>query len=140
MIKKKLLTHALKNGQKQISEKIFLKSLKFVQKHQKKSHSEIIKLLLTNIAPIFKIVKLKNKNRKKNFVKEIPTFLSNYDYRISWGIKYFMEISTSKQSIYNQLQFEILSNLSREGNTVKFKNKLQNETLVKKKYFKYYRW
>ena len=141
-LKKKILTHILQNGEKQISEKIFTKSLKSIQKFHKKSHSEIIKLALASATPIFKIVKLKNKKHKKNSVKEIPSFLFNYSHRTSWGIKYLIRTSISKKNkcVSNQLKFGILKNLSYEGNAVELKNKFQNTTLLKKTYLKYYRW
>ena len=141
-LKKKFLTHILQNGEKQISEKIFTKSLKSIQKFQKKSHNEIIKLALANATPIFKIVKLKNKKRKKNSVKEIPSFLFNYSYRTSWGAKYLIRTSILRKNrcVSNQLKLGILENLSYEGNAVELKNKFQNTTLLKKTYLKYYRW
>lgn len=138
--KKKLLNHILQNGKKQISEKILTKSFKSIQKSQKKSHTEIVKLAILNSTPMFRILKLKNKRRKKNSVKEIPAFLSNYTYRTSWSLKYLVKTSKLNNGISNQLTHEIMSSIIHEGNAVTFKDELQNKTLPKKKYFRHYRW
>ena len=141
-IKKKLLKHILKNGKKPISEKILTKSFKSIQKQQNKSHSEIFKLAIINSTPMFRIIQLKNKRRKKKSVKEIPAFLSTYKYRTSWGLKYLTKISTSKtDNIFsNQLKQEILYSAKDESSVITFKNELQNKTLKGRKYFRHYRW
>lgn len=141
-LKKKLLKHILKNGKKPVSEKILTKSFKSIQKFQKKSHKEILRLAVINSTPMFRVIKLRNKRRKKKSIKEIPAFLSTYTYRTSWGLKYLAKASTSKtDNIFsNQLKHEILSSARRESNTVMLKNELQYKALEKKKYFKHYRW
>ena len=141
-LKKKLLNYIFKSGRKQTSEKILTKSFKFIQKAQKKSHCEIAKLAILNSTPMFRVIKLRNKRRKKKSIKEIPAFLSNYTYRTSWGLKYLVKTSTMKMSsvFSNQLKHEILSNATSEGDAVIFKNEVENKVLPKKKYFRYYRW
>lgn len=141
-LKKKLLNHILESGKKQTSEKIFSKNFKSIQKSQKKSHNEIVKLALLNTTPMFRIIKLKNKRRKKKSVKEIPAFLSHYTYRTSWGLKYLVKISNSKPSnaFISQLKDGILSNAKSEGHAVTLKNEFQNRALQTKKYFRHYRW
>jgi ribosomal protein S7 len=141
-IKNKLLKHILINGKKPISEKILTKSFKSIQKHQNKPHSEIFKLAIINSTPMFRIIKLKNKRRKKKSVKEIPAFLSTYAYRTSWGLKYLVNNATSKTDniFFNKLKHEILFNAIDESSTITFKNELQNKTLKERKYFKHYRW
>ena len=141
-LKKKLLTHILKNGRKQISEKILTKSFKLIQKSQKKSHNEIVKLAILNLTPMFRVIKLKNKRRKKKSIKEIPAFLSNDIYRTSWGLKYLTKSSMQKTSgvFFKEFKHKILSNATSEGSAVAFKNELQKKALPRKKYFKHYRW
>jgi small subunit ribosomal protein S7 len=141
-LKKKFLKHILKNGKKSISEKILNKSFKFLQKSQKKSHGEILRLAILNSTPIFRIIKLKNKRRKKKSIKEIPAFLSTYKYRTSWGLKYLINTSNSKtnNTFSNQLNHSILESAKHTSNTITFKNELQNKALEKKKYFRHYRW
>ena len=142
IIKKKLLNHILKSGKKQISEKILTKSFKSIQKYKKKPHYQILKLAIINTTPMFRLIKLKKKNRKKKSIKEIPAFLSNYIYRTSCSLKYLIKISALRTDniFFNKLKQEILSSAAHKSNTVMFKNELQNRILLKKKYFRHYRW
>jgi ribosomal protein S7 len=142
-LKEKVLNHIQKNGKKKTSEKILTKSFKSMQKYQKKSHNEVIKLAITSTTPTFRVIKLKNnRRRKKKSVKEIPAFLSTYMFRSSWALKYLVKTSNKKTSnvFYNQFKDETLLNAKQEGNAVKFKNELQNKALQKKKFFRHYRW
>lgn len=137
-LKRKTINHILKNGKKQISEKILKSSVKSVQKFQKKSHNEILKLAIFNSMPTFRIIKLK---RRKSLL-EIPAYLSSYKYRASWGLKYLTKTLTSSSNhiFYKQLKNEILSNASSTTETAKPKDEIQKNVLKKKKYFKHYRW
>jgi ribosomal protein S7 len=141
-LKKKLLKHTLKNGKKLISEKALTKSFKSIQKSKKKPHNEILKLAILNSTPMFRIIKLKNKKRRKQSTKEIPAFLSTYQYRTSWGLKYLTKTSTLKtfNSFSSQLKHEILLTAKHDSNAVTLKKELQTKALEKKKYFKHYRW
>ena len=141
-IKKKLLKHILKNGKKLVSEKILTKSLKSIQKSQKKPHNEIVKLAVINSTPMFRVIKLKNKRRKKKSTKEIPAFLSTYLYRTSWSLKYLSKTLSSKidTGFSNKLKHEILSSAKHESSTITLKNELQTKAFEKKKYFRHYRW
>jgi len=141
-LKNKLLNHILDKGKKRISEKILLKNFKSIQKSQKKSHNEIVKLAIVNLTPMFRIIKLKNKRGRNKSVTEIPAFLSNYTYRTSWGLKHLVNNSTSKTTynFFNKLKSEIINNTMHEGSAITFKNELQNKALHKKKYFRHYRW
>lgn len=142
-LKKKFLKHILKNGKKSISEKILNKSFKSLQKSQKKSHGEILRLAILNSTPIFRIIKLKNKRRKKKSIKEIPAFLSTYKYRTSWGLKYLINTSNLKTNntiFSDQLNRSILESAKHTSSTITFKNELQSKALEKKKYFRHYRW
>ena len=142
-IKKKILNHILKDGKKKTSEKILTRSFKSIQKSQKKSHNDIMKLSIINLTPTFRVIKLKNnKRRKTKSTKEIPAFLSTYFFRSSWALKYLIQASRKKTSnvFCNQLTDEALLNAKHEGNAVKFKNEIQDQVLQKKKYFRHYRW
>jgi ribosomal protein S7 len=142
-LKKKILNHIFKNGKKKTSEKILTKSFKSIQKSQKKSHNEIMKLSIMNATPAFRVIKLKNnKRRKKKSIKEIPAFLSTYIFRSSWALKYLVQTSRKKTSnvFYTQLTNEALLNAKHEGNAIKFKNEVQDQALQKKKFFRHYRW
>jgi ribosomal protein S7 len=137
-LKRKTINHILKSGKKQVSEKILKNSVKSVQKAQKKSHNEILKLAIFNLMPTFRIIKLK---RRKSLL-EIPAYLSSYKYRASWGLKYLTRTLTlnSDHIFYKQLKNEILSNANSITETAKPKDEIQKNVLKKKKYFKHYRW
>ena len=62
-LKKKILNHILKDGKKKTSEKILTRSFKSIQKSQKKSHNDIMKLSIINLTPTFRVIKLKNNKR-----------------------------------------------------------------------------
>jgi ribosomal protein S7 len=141
-LKKKLLGHISRSGKKQVSEKTFTKSIKFIQKSQKKFHREIVKLAILNSTSMFRVITLKNKKRRKNSVVEIPAFLRSYTHRTSWSLKYLIKTLTSKTShnISSQLKQGIISNLVYENSAAVFKRELEKKTLTKKRYFKHYRW
>lgn len=141
-LKQKLFNYILKNGEKKTSEKIVSKSFKSIQKYNKKSHNEVVKLSLINSTPTFRIVKLKNNRRKKKSVKEIPAFLSNYGFRTSWALKFIIQIINKKASdtFSEKFKKEILLNAKYQGNAVTFKDELQNQALKNKNYFRYYKW
>jgi ribosomal protein S7 len=137
-LKRKTINHILKSGKKQVSEKILKNSVKLVQKSQKKSHNEILKLAIFSSMPTFRIIKLK---RRKSLL-EIPAYLSSYKYRASWGLKYLAKTLTSNPDyiFYKQFKNEILSNANSITETAKPKDEIQKNVLKKKKYFKHYRW
>lgn len=137
-LKKKITNHIFKQGKKQRSEKILKTSIKSIQKFQKKSHYEIIKLTILNSIPTFRVIKLK---KKKSNV-EIPTFISSLQHRTSWGIKYLIKTFTSEtnNTLNQKLKKTFLSNATTKNETIKFKDELQKNALKKKSSFKYYRW
>ena len=141
-LKEKLLNHIFDNGKKKTSEKLTKKLFKSIQKDQKKSHNELIKLAIINSTSTFRIIKLKNTRRKrKKTTKEIPAFLSNYIYRTSWALKYLTNPIDKKTNYYlKHLKQELVLNAKNQGNNIKLKNELQDQTIKKKKYFRYYRW
>jgi ribosomal protein S7 len=146
-LKQKILSYFLKNGKKQNCESILLKTIKHIQKSNKQSHTEIIKLSVLNTTPIFKIIKLKQKKKKKKKgmknVKEIPGFLSNRIFRLSYALKLTITTARKKKTnltFYNQLKNEILLNAKYSSNTINLKDESQKQALQKKKFFKHYRW
>jgi ribosomal protein S7 len=142
-LRKKLLNHLTKYGKKHKSEKTVIKSFKLVQKRQKKNHNKTIKFSILNTIPVFKIVKLTNKKRRKKSIKKIPILLSNYESRTSWGLKYLIKNATpqTKQSaFFTKLENEFLLAATSNSNAVKIKDSLQNEALQEKKSFRFYRW
>lgn len=136
-LKKKIVNHIFKQGKKQKSEKILKTTIKSIQKFQKKSHNEIIKLAMLNSIPTFRVIKLKKKKSKI----EIPTFVFTIPHQVSWGIKLLIKTSFETNKTLNQkLKKTFLSNAMLKNETIKFKDELQKNALKKKSYFKYYRW
>ena len=101
-LKQKILNYFLKNGKKQNCENILLKTIKHIQKANKQSHTEIIKLSILNTTPIFRVIRLKKKKQKKKRgiknVKEIPAFLSNKNFRSSWALKLLITTTKKKKN------------------------------------------
>lgn len=137
-LKKKIINHIFRQGKKQKSEKIFKTTIKSIQKFQKKSHNEIIKLAMLNSIPTFRITKLKKKKSKI----EVPTFVFTIQHRVSWGIKFLLKTFTfeTNKTLNQKLKKTFLSNAVLKNETIKFKDELQKNALKKKSYFKYYRW
>lgn len=137
-LKKKITNYIFKQGKKQRSEKILKTSIKSIQKFQKKSHYEIIKLTMLTSIPAFRVIKLK---KKKSNV-EIPTFISSLQHRANWGIKYLIKTFTSEtnNTLNQKLKKTFLTNTTTKNEIIKFKDELQKNALKKKNYFKYYRW
>lgn len=144
-IKKKFLTNLMLNGKKETSEKILLKSLKKLQKNSFKQTKNIIKLALTSSMPIFKLTLIETKMKKKNKIKEIPSFITSNFSRISLAVKFILKIIKKKKSnnFYTKLYEELLLNSQNQGDTVSTKNELQKKILIlnkKKRYFRFYKW
>jgi ribosomal protein S7 len=137
-LKTKISNHLMINGQKKTCEKIFLKSLKMLQKTVIKNHHNILKLAIINSAPIIRIKQIKKK--KKKVIKEFPFFL-NEKNRISFSIKNILSALTekSKINIYSKLKQEIFLSSQNKNEILKKQETLQNYALTKKKY-SHYRW
>ena len=144
-LKKKLINHVTNHGKKQTSEKNIAKSFKATQKYEKKNHGKVAKLSVLNTIPIFKIIKLTNKKRRKKSIKEIPTFVSNYDSRVSLGLKYLIKTinsaTSNKQNTFlNKFKDELLAGSKAENQATTIKQNFQTKALTEKKYFRHYRW
>lgn len=125
------------NGNKQISEKILFKTLKFLQEASLKNIKNTLKFSLLNITPIITVHQNK---RKKRIINEIP-FLLKPTSRITKAIKNIIK-NTKKQSnnfFSKNLKSEIINNLKKNSSHVTQKFELQNYAL-KKKSFTHFRW
>lgn len=143
-IKNKIITNIMNNGSKKTSESILFKSFKKLQKNSKKQSKKVFQLALVNATPIFKLHRIENKKqRKKNRkVREIPAFISNLTSRTSIAIKFILSSIEQKKikKFYQQLNHEILTTARIKGNAIEKKNTLQKQVLLKKHFFKYFRW
>ena len=144
-LQKKLINHLTISGKKHKSEKIITKSFKACQKAQKKNHSKITKLSILNTIPVFKVIKLTDKKRRKKSTREIPTLVSSYTSRVSLGLKYLVKTSntgvqTKQIAFFKKLKNELLSGTLAENSASALKNNFQTKALQEKKYFRFYRW
>lgn len=137
-IKVNIFNQIMVNGNKQTSEKLFLKSLKSIQKlHNKKKFEELVKIGLINSSPI---VYLKYLKRKRKQTVEFPFLLQNKS-RISYGIKFILNNCKSKKSLpfYKQLNLEFINSSKNLSQSVEKKKNLHQQAFLKKK-FANYRW
>lgn len=137
-IKQKINNLLLNNGKKQISEKIFFKSLKLIQKNQKKkSCDNIIKLALTNSSPT---VYLKQIKRKKTTKTEFP-FLLNTNLKLFYGTNFIIKSSQIKKNcfFFEKLSTEFLNSAQNIGESIKKKKEIHKLAFQKKKYT-HFRW
>lgn len=143
-IKNKFINHIMKNGGKKTSENILFKSLKKLQKNSKKQLKEIIQLSIINSTPIFKLHRIENKKQKKKNrkIREIPAFMSKSASRTSVAIKFILTSIKKKESkkFYKKLNQEIMLTAESKGNAIELKNNLQQQVVLKKHLFNYYRW
>jgi ribosomal protein S7 len=143
-IKNKIINHLMLNGDKKTSENILFKATKNLQKNCKKQLKQVVKLSILNSIPTFKLHQIKNKKQKKKNkkIKEIPAFIAKQTARASLSIKFILASMKKKNTkkIYKQLNQEILLTVESKGNAIELKNKLQQQVILKKHFFKYYRW
>jgi ribosomal protein S7 len=141
--KKKLMNQLVKKGKKQMVEKEVTKSLKQAQKSEKKNVTFIVKQAALNTMPVFRFVELTNKRRKKKTIKKIPAFLSDPNFRSSWGLKNLTNFASQKtqhNNLRDKLIDQFLHSAKQQNNLDISENNLQEEASKEKKYFKYYRW
>jgi ribosomal protein S7 len=143
MFKKKLINHITKKGKKQVIEKIITKSIKQFQKQQKRNIANIIQLSITNTTPVFRMINLTNKNRRKKSIKRIPLLLANNNWRSSLGLKnlanYIVALENRK-TLDKKFVEEFLLAAKFESNIITSQNEIQSEASKEKKYFRFFRW
>lgn len=129
-LKTHIYTHLMISGNKHICENKFLKTLKILQKKNKKNNREIIKMAVVNSAPIIQLRQIKKRKRKS--VREFPYVLKEKN-RISLGIKAIVKIPSAN------LFKEILTFANKKNELLKSKEVKQKLALSKKKYI-FFRW
>ena len=138
MLKSNIFKKIMLNGNKQTSEKIFLKSLKIIQKiHYNKKFEDIVKFGLINSSPV---VYLKTIKRKRKQTMEFP-FLLQDKLRLSYGIKLILKTCkfSKFKKFYEQLNLELTESSKNLGLNKDKKLQLHQQAFAKKK-FSNYRW
>lgn len=137
-IKTKFCTHLMKNGAKLLSEKIFLKSIKKLQKMYHKNHSKLLIFVVVFLAPLVKIKRTKNKKNK--ILKEFP-YILNEKSRLRLSIKEIFNVLKAKKGtlFYKKFAKEIFYISENNSHILKSKKVSQENIILKKKY-SFYRW
>jgi len=127
------------DGKSTVSEKIWLKSLKFFYKSFVKSHKKAINRALINITPLLRVKQLKQK-RKRAQLKEFPYIVNNKN-RITLALKFFLTKTRNKKEtkMYAKFVTDLITVANRSGVSINKKKSLYEYAFLKKKYF-YYRW
>jgi ribosomal protein S7 len=135
MYKIKILNLLTYNGKKKKSENTLLKIFKNLQKFSYKQSKKIIKLALIFSTPFFKIHKIINKKRK--YIKQIPTIIIHEKTRISLAIKFILKnIKNEKLSNFSFIFYKnILLTAQNQGLIIQKKNEFQTQVLFLKKHF-----
>lgn len=136
-LKNVLLNHLVINGNKQTSEKLFLKSIKFSQKRLKKNHKDIFKSAIILSSPIVSL-KTISKGRKQS--KEFP-FVLHKRIRISLAIKLILHIvnKTSKTTFSAAFSDEMTHAAQNNSSSNKSKQEIHNNAFLVRKYANF-RW
>ena len=137
-IQNKLTNYIMRNGNKQTSEKLLLKSNKLIQKvHKKKIFKEIFKLAIVNSSPFFY---MKQIQRKKKKALEFP-FLLNNCLKLHYGIKTIIAYANIKSSFsfYKNYSLEIINSAKLISEGVKKKKEKYKTAFYTKRYANY-RW
>jgi ribosomal protein S7 len=129
-LKNKIYNHLMVSGNKHLCENKLLKSLKVLQKKNKKNNIEIIKMAVINSAPIIQLRQIKKRKRKT--VREFPYVLKQKN-RISLGIKSIVRVLST------HLDQEILTFAKKKNELLKVKEAKHKLALSKKKYI-FFRW
>jgi len=139
--KNKIINVFMKNGNKNISEKILLKSLKLLQKSSKKPFQHLIQLAVINTALTFKLNEQIVKKGKRKSKKIIPLFILKDSSRIMVSLKYIkINAYKSKNSANKNIAKEILSFSFLKNQLVEQKTKLQTRILLNKRYLSKFKW
>lgn len=141
-IKNKIINFLAKKGETALNEKIFIKSIKELQKNTKKATKDIIKVAVISIATPFKILIFKQKKRKKKKVREVPFFIKAYKAQIYLAIKNLTESIQNKKkiSLYKRLQNEFFLAAQQSEESLKVKRGIQKLLTTKKRLLNFYKW
>lgn len=136
---KKITNQILSDGKSMVSEKIWLKSVKSLQKSLTKNTEKLINKAITNIAPLIKIKQLSQK-RKRSRLKEFPFIVNNHS-RSLLALKSLINKTGNKTNTqtYKKLTNELINAANNVGGSINNNKNLYEYAFMKKKYF-YYRW
>ena len=141
-IKQTLLNVIMKKGGKQTSEKLFLKSLKVLQKSSNKNSMNILKTSIINSSPLIKMkIYRRNKKRKNKHAINFP-YLLTFKQKSVLGIKNLISHSKNKQNsnyFFNNFVNQLIDSANKKGEILEKISTQHNEAFLKKK-FSNFRW
>jgi ribosomal protein S7 len=136
LLKNKLINILSKNGDKYLSQILFLKCCKNMQKTNFKDTKEILKLAIINSTYVVFNKKIK---RKKKKMREFP-YLLNKSSRVTLAIKSILKLALSNNNqTYKTLSKEFVLSAQNLSETITQRNNLHQHAFFTKKYAKY-RW
>ena len=133
----------MNNGQKKTSEKILLKSLKSLQRLNKKESKKIIQQSITDLALVFKTKNQITKRGKRKILKNINTILINEDVRMISSLKLLKSsilLNNNNLKFYQKLTQEILLTVVDSSKSFEKKKELQKQLFLNKRYLANFRW
>jgi ribosomal protein S7 len=142
-LKQKLTNAMMKHGKKKTAEKILIKSLKLIQKFNKKNHKNLIKDSVINVTPTFKINKQSSKRGKRKVEKEIPAFVKNDSLRTVLSVNFLVSASLKNKDLktfYRKLAQEVIKTSLQKSKSIEQKTEMQKQVLMQKRYLLKFRW
>lgn len=143
VLKNQIVNSFMKNGKKHTGEKILLKLSKLIQKSTQKNVQSLIQLVISNLAPAFKLNEQTMKKGKRKSKKIIPSFIIKDSLRVMTALKSIRNTAKKAKGsnhFYKRLLGEILDASSLKGALIEQKTKLQNQVLLNKRYLAKFRW
>lgn len=138
MLKENILNQIMTNGNKRTSEKVFIKTLKLLQKMEKDKNFEILlKTSFVNSSPTLYIKKIQ---RKRKRTTEFP-YLLNSKLKLFYAIKFLILNSKKRkiESFYKNFNQELINSSKKISQTFKQKVEIHKDGFAKRK-FANYRW
>ena len=142
IVKDKLINVLMISGQKKTSEKIVLKSLKSLQRSNKKESKKLVQQTITDLSLVFKTKNQVTKRGKKKILKNMNTFLNNDDIRIMSALKLIKDMLSNKKNVkcYKTLTEEIIQTNFENSKSIEKKKELQKQLFLNKRYLANFRW
>jgi len=141
-IKQTVFNLIMKNGKKQTSEKLFLKSIKLLQKSTEKNTINILKTSIVHSSPLTKMkIYRRNKKRKTKHIITFP-YLLTFKQKNVLGIKNLVLSSQNKQipnHFFNNFSNQLINSSNKQGKILEKILTDHNEAFLKKK-FSNFRW
>lgn len=142
-LKQKFTNAMMKHGKKKTAEKVLIKSLKLIQKFNKKNHKNLIKDSIINATPTFKINKQSSKRGKRKVEKEIPAFVKKDSLRTVLSVNFLITASLQNKdskTFYKKLAEEVLETSFQKSKSIEQKTEIQKRVLIQKRYLLKFRW